>query len=519
MKKNIIYSLLILVLSLASCKDFLEENDPNRINLGNYFQSENDFNLAVNAAYAQLRGVYNSYSSWVMGEMRSDNTHYEYKGGDAAVLTAHRLAVADFTDDKFNTVTDDKWIAAYNTISAANTIIDHIDDITLSDESRDRILGEAKFIRALSYFELVRYYGGVPIYPKAPLSRAETYIPKSSVQEVYDFIIADATDAAAKLKAPTFPQTGRATKGSALTLLGDVYVTLKKYDLAETALKQVTLMGYDLWANYADAFQLANKNGKESVFEIQFNTALAAPQANSAASIYNFIPRMANTSVVTGINANNTTTQGGYNTPTQDLINSYEAGDKRLEASIAYAEGTYNASDDFTATAVRPSPGYVAPAGKVGVPFPKKFLHAHPIGLQSNDNWPIYRYSEVLLLLAESLNGQSGKSAQSLPYLNKVRERAFGAGLGIITTTDPIALKTIILHERRVELAFENKRWLDLVRTGNAITVMNAFGAAQKLKYTYLLPGSYNVTQDRLLFPIPNSEVLLNEKLKQNHGY
>jgi len=508
----------MLSLVQLSCKKFLDETNPNNVTLNSYFKTENDFNLAVSGAYSQLRGLYNNKSAWTMGEMRSDNTHYDYKSSDQAVATTNRYAVADFLDDKYNNQTPAKWNSGFNAVSAANVIIDHIDDITLSDASRNSILGQAKFIRALVYFDLVRYYGGLPIYPHAPLSREETYIPRSSVQDVYNLIIADATDAAAKLGATTFPQTGRATKGAALTLLGDVYVTTKRYAQAEAALKQVITMGYSLFQNYGDAFQLANKNGIESVFEIQFNTSLAIPQANTAASVYNFLPRMVNTLVVTGVSFNSITDVGGFNTPTQDLISAYESGDQRLDASIAMAEGTFNATDDFTATAVKSSVGYTAPAGKVGRPFPKKFLHAHAIGNQTNDDWPVYRYSEVLLLLAESLNEQ-GKSAEALPYLNLVRARAFGDASHNITTADQSALRATLLKERRVELAFENKRWLDLVRTNNAITVMNAFGAKQKAQYSYLQAGSYNVTQDRLLFPIPNAEILLNDKLTQNPGY
>lgn len=517
--KKIIY-LIIMVLSFMelSCKKFLDETNPNNITLDNYFKTENDFNLAVNGAYNQLRGLYNNKSAWIMGEMRSDNTHYDYKSSDQAVATVNRYSVADFLDDKYNNQTPPKWNAGFNTISAANVIIDHIDDITLPEASRNSILGQVKFIRALAYFDLVRYYGGLPIYPRAPLTRAETYIPRSSVQEVYNLIIEDATDAATRLAVAAFPQTGRATKGAALTLLGDVYMNLKKYDLAEAALKQVTVMGYTLFPSYGDAFQLSNKNGKESVFEIQFNTAVAVPQANVDASIYNFLPRMANTAVITGVTFNSITTVGGFNTPTQDLISAYEPGDLRLDASVSIAEGTFNATDDFTATAVKSVIGYTAPAGKVGRPFPKKFLHTHSIGNQTNDNWPVYRYAEVLLLLAESLNEQN-KGGEALPYLNAVRSRAFGNATANISNTDQTVLRAHILKERRVELAFENKRWLDLVRTGNAITVMNAFGVKQKALYPYLQSGSYNVIQDRLLFPIPNAEVLLNDKLVQNPGY
>lgn len=518
MKK--ISCLILVILSLAemSCKKFLSEVNPNNVTLDSYFKTQNDYDLAVNGAYSQLRGLYNNRSAWVMGEMRSDNTHYDYKSSDQAVATINRYQVADFLDDKYNNQTPPKWNLGFNAISAANVIIDHIDDIKLSDANRNAILGQAKFIRALVYFDLVRYYGGLPIYKRAPLSREETYIPRSSVQEVYDLIVADATDAAAKLSTTTFPQTGRATKGAALTLLGDVYLTLKKYDLAENALKQVTALGYALFPSYGDAFQLGNKNGKESIFEIQFNTGLAVPQANVEASIYNFLPRMVNTTVVTGVNFNSVTTVGGFNTPTQDLISAYETGDLRLDASIAIAEGTFNATDDFTATAVKSSVNYTAPPGKVGRPFPRKYLHTHTIGNQTNDNWPVYRYAEVLLLLAESLN-QQGKSGEALPYLNMVRERAFGNALHNIILTDQATLQATILKERRLELAFENKRWTDLVRSGTAIKVMNDFGVKQKAQYNYLQPGSYNVTQDRLLFPVPNAEILLNEKLTQNPGY
>jgi hypothetical protein len=271
-------------------------------------------------------------------------------------------------------------------------------------------------------------------------------------------------------------------------------------------------MGYTLLANYADVYAIANKNSKESIFEIQYTSSITG---QNSSFIYNFIPRMANSTVVTGTNQNTITDLGGFNTPTQDLISTYETGDKRLDASIAVAEGTYSSSDDFTATAVKSIVGYTPPAGKTGRPFTKKYLHAHALAGQTDDDWPVYRYAEALLLLAESLNEQ-GKSGEALPYLNQVRTRA---GLVASTETNQAALRAVILHERRVELAFENKRWLDLVRTGNAIPVMTAFGVKQKQLYSYLLPDSYNITQDRLLFPVPYSEMQLNTKLVQNHGY
>ena len=129
MKKISCLILVILSLVEISCKKFLSEVNPNNVTLGNYFKTQNDYDLAVNGAYSQLRGLYNNRSAWVMGEMRSDNTHYDYKSSDQAVATVNRYAVADFLDDKYNNQTPAKWNTAFNAISAANVIIDHIDDI------------------------------------------------------------------------------------------------------------------------------------------------------------------------------------------------------------------------------------------------------------------------------------------------------------------------------------------------------------------------------------------------------
>jgi len=521
MKRTILY-IFILIGGLASCKKFLVETPRTAQNSVDYFKTENDFKLAVNGAYAAVRDIYGSKTAWVMGEMRSDNTNYDYKPSDAALAVTQRNDVSNFLNDKFNAQTSDKWSKAYVVISRANAILDQIDGADFSEESKKQIIGQSRFLRALAYFELVKYYGGVPLYTHLINNPKEIYIKRSSVQEVYDVIIADAKDAIDKLDAPGFPQTGVATKGAALTLLADVYINQKKFPEAEPLLKQVTQLGYDLMASYADVFSTTLKNNKESVFEIQYNAGLATPQPSNF--IYNFIPRMSNSTGVTGVNQNTITDLGGFNTPTQDLINSYENGDTRLNASIAIAEGSWNASNDFVPTSntagasVKNIVGYTPPAGKIGRPFPRKFLHAHTLPNQTNDNWPVYRYAEVLLLLAEALNEQN-KPAEALTWLNKVRDRAFGAGVSPVATTDQATLRSIILHERRVELAFENKRWIDLVRTGNAITVMTAYGIAMKAKYSYLPANAFTVTKNSLLFPIPYSEMELNTQLEQNDGY
>ena len=176
-----------------------------------------------------------------------------------------------------------------------------------------------------------------------------------------------------------------------------------------------------------------------------------------------------------------------YNTPTPDLIAVYETGDERKNASI----------------------GFVSAGGKT-YPFVKKYLHPHAEFGITNDNWPVYRYAEVLLLLAEALNEQ-GKSSEALAFLNQVRTRA---GLGNVTST--AGLNDVILHERRTELAFENKRWLDLVRTGTAVSVITAYGQRVKAApAAYYYPAGFApvpaaFTDIKLTFPLPASEALLS---------
>ncbi len=512
------YTSLLLLICMAvfcSCSKFLNENPRTQQSVNNFFVTAGDFDQALNGAYSAVRGIYGSPSAWLMGEMRSDNTHYDYKASDQSLLVVQRNNIADFTDDKYNGQSSPKWGADFNAIAAVNNILDHMGNGVLKDTAQSRIRGESLFLRALSYYDLVKYYGAVPIYLHEVQNRDETYVGRSSVDEVYNLIIADLTEAGQKLAAPAFPQSGRATKGAAYTLLADVYLSKKAYAQAEGLLKQVVQMGYALLPSYASVYDLANKNSRESVFEIQYN---ASQQGQWSNFIYNFIPRMTNSAIITGPSQNTVTNLGGFNMPTDDLIKDYEPGDSRLEASIDIAEGSFDVNDNFICTAVKPVAGYVAPAGKIGRPFIQKYLHTHSIASQTNDNWPVYRYAEVLLLLAEALNEQ-GKGNEALQYLNMVRQRAFGAGQGLIATTDKTELQRIILHERRVELAFENKRWYDLVRSGKAIEIMTAFGLKQKKQYSYLSPDSYNITPTRLLFPVPNTEILLNPKLTQNDGY
>lgn len=494
---------------LASCsKDFLQRTPESSITDGSFFKEEAHFSQALVGAYASLRGVKGSRAAYVMGEMRSDNTFYEYNSTDRGVQYINMELADGFLDDASSNVTPEMYNTAYAAISRSNSIISSSANVELKPEFLDPVVGQAKFIRALCYFDLVRYYGAVPLYMSKVTGEADAYLQRSSVADVYTAIEDDLKDAIAKLAVPVFPQVGRANKGAAKMLLADVYITQKKFDLAYPELNDLMTMGYDLLDDYGDVFELANKNSVESIFEVQYQQG---NQGQQSAFVYAFLPITDDASMLTG--ATGRVSAGGWNVPTQEMINTYETDDARLSASISIIEGT-GPVGQMVIDAVKSPVGYVTPPGKRSYKFINKFLNPHSLLNNTDDNFPVYRFSEALLAMAETLN-ELDRSAEALPFLNRVRDRA---GLDDITTTNKAALKDIILHERRVELAFENKRWHDLVRTGKAIEVMTANGEYLKTLYPNLATNSYNLNQDKLLFAIPLREIQIGS-LEQNKGY
>src|SRR5690606_17397647 len=193
-------------------------------------------------------------NSWVMGEMRSDNTHYDInRGADASIATIARLAVTDFLDDDGNGVTNGKYNGSYVGISRANTILDRINEVAMDAGKKEQIIAEAKFLRAFFYFELVRYYGGVPLYIHEVRNAQEASLQRATVEEVYAQILTDATEAAETLP-PKARELGRASKAAAQMLLGYVYLTQKNYPAAEEVLRAITGYGYSLLSNYRSIF-------------------------------------------------------------------------------------------------------------------------------------------------------------------------------------------------------------------------------------------------------------------------
>ena len=484
--KTKIIAIAILVILVSACKkSFLEIPSETDLSTPLYFKSQSDFQQAINGAYAPLRGAYNGTNgAWTMGELRSDNTTYKYNPNDRGTINPEYIA--DFQDDNSSTTTPNKYVSDYQVIARTNQILSLIDGVDFDATAKNNIKGQALFLRAFAYFDLVQYFGSVPLHLKPATTLDETALPLSTPDDVYKQIIADAQQAATLLPDKAAQEPGRVTSGSAKTLLGNVYIVLKRWADAETTLRTVT--GYSLLGNYSDVYEVSNKNNSESIFEIQYKEGTEGLQSNF---FYTYLVQPITAqeiTAVTGIPENSRSIEG-YNIPTPDIIAAYEANDKRKAASI----------------------GFITAAG-VSYPFIKKYLHTHALSDNTNDNWPVYRYAEVLLLLAEAVNEQ-GKTPDALPFINQIRTRA---GLPATTASGQTEVRNAIIQERRVELAFENKRWLDLVHFGIADQVMKAYGTRVKAnpQAYYFPPGNgpapASYTNIRLLFPIPASEVALN---------
>jgi hypothetical protein len=502
MKKNIITT-IILIATFSSCSDFLDIKPQTTLPTGNFFKTQTDFEQAVTGIYAPLQAIYNQ--DWQLTELRSDNTYFIYNIGNRGGKPTEDIAT--FTVETNNATVINQWTNDYLVIARANEMLAKIDGVTFTQTVKDNLKGQALFLRAFAYFDLVRKFGGVPLFLIPPTSYKETFKKRSTAAEVYDQIIKDAKDAALLLPTKTVQTIGRPSSGAANTLLADVYMMQGKWAEAETALLTVTTMGYSLLPNYADIFKPTNKGNNEVIFDIGYVTGTAQPLFNAAP--YAFLPATPNPAVITGVSPANANGGGSLNIPTPELIAAYESQviDTRFSASIGFFTG---------AGALVGIPTYT------NQPYVKKYLHPHAVYGQTDVNWPVYRYAEVLLMLAECLNEQNKTGA--LGYLNQVRTRA---GLANKASATQAALKDDILQERRVELAFENKRWFDLIRAGKAVSVMSAFGASVKANpqnYYYVTgnippPNSFNITPNLLVYPIPVTEIVVNSELTQNPGY
>ncbi|SDF39397.1 RagB/SusD domain-containing protein [Dyadobacter soli] len=473
---------------MAGCGDkFLTVNPETALSSNNFFTSESDFKQAVNATYEPFRQMYNE-RAWVLEEMHSDNTYYARNVLYGAVDPTEN--VADFAVPTANGITANDNVLVqyrlnYRVIARANQVIALIDGIDFDAKSKANLKGQAQFLRAFAYFDLVRLFGKVPLHLVPATGRDDAPQPLATTEAIYDQIEKDAKDAIAGLYDKSVQEAGRVTSGTARLLLANLYITQKKWGNAETLLKEIVTSGqYSLMPDYNDAFSFtgSNKNNKESLFEIQYMEGSAGYNGNQ---IYRFIPSpitAAEIAPITGTANPQQTSQESNNIPTPDLIAAYETGDKRKDISIGYVTLSGSAVENKT------------------YPYIKKYARPHAIHQNTGQNWPVYRYAEVLLFLAEALN-EGGKPADAATYLNQVRTRA---GLAASKASSQADMREAIFKERRVELAFENKRWFDLTRTGRVKEIIGAYGAKVKAN-----PAAYYFPKGAV--PPPNAFTVLDD--------
>ncbi|MFC4141312.1 RagB/SusD family nutrient uptake outer membrane protein [Pedobacter mendelii] len=474
-KKIIICSISMLMLSLAitSCKkSFVEITPKGIIPVNTFYNTEIDIKSALTGAYSSLRPIYNE--QYGFGELPSDNAQTY---GESEVLYGEQDKL---TWTAVSTNLQNAWARFYATIAYSNIVLDHVNTPVMTAANRNGYIGQAKFIRALMYFNLVRMYGGVPLVLNEITSETQAYTyNRTSDQEVYAQIEKDLTEAAAVLPASySGADIGRATSIAANALLGKVLMFQKKFTQAEPVLAGVaatvgTLLPYD------QVFGFGKDNNKDIIFAVQY---LGGGFGEGNTFARSFVPQPSGTTItaVTG-NSNNS--------GTKDLYDTFEPGDNRLNTAI----GVYS-------------------AGTLVYYYAKKFVYQSVGANSEGDNdWPILRYADVVLLYAEALN-ENGKTPEALTQLNLVRTRSNLAPKLGLSQTDT---RTTIYHERRVELCFEGERWFDLNRWGIMVTTMQA----HKTNYPSVNGQIGNIVSTLALYPIPNRERQLNPKLTQNPGY
>lgn len=484
LKYNLI-AIALLGFSFSSCSDFLEQNPQTDLSENDFYKTADDILSAVNGAYSSLQEG-DIYGNWyVFGEIPSDNTRNQLSG---SVTTQNEFD--QFYIDTQNSMIANFWKAAYKVINRTNTILGRIDGIEINTELANRYKLECKFIRALMYFNLVRVYGDVPLVLKE-ISISESYdILREPKENVYNQIISDLKEAQDLPVSYSTAEDGRATQGAAKALLANVYMTLHKYAEAETILAEIINSGrYSLLENtpgslnidgYKNVFSPVNHNSKEGIFEIQFLKGGYGEGSNYA---NNFAPENSGTNVVAVGGT------GGNNIPEMDIYNAYEEGDLRRDFSMSLGYYDNRKNNEWVESR------YVC-----------KFMDVPYQNNDASNNYPVIRYADVILMYAEALN-QNGKTAEACKYLNMTRRRGFGYQT---TETSPVDLQTtdkaqfalMVEQERRVELAFENHRWFDLIRTGRAVEVMRSKG--------------FSLNETNLICPIPQKQIDVNPKLTQN---
>lgn len=485
---RVLPKVLMLMLPLAAgCRDLLVESPKNQLTIENFYQTEADARSAIAAAYRPLAdGPLFGTAMKTALIIAADYARSGLAEENEQITALSRLAW-DATTPRVT----DPWFGWYDIIAQSNVLLEKLPGAQMPEAARTRIAGEAKFLRALGYFYLVRLYGDVPLVTTTKEQAGQP--SRTPKEQVFAQIVKDAQEAEAGLPVSwDAPNKGRAPKAAAQTLLAELHLwrssaeQKNEWQQAADAAQRVIAAGtYILEPNYIDAFLPGSQNRREEIFAAQASSAANAPTIRAADLFY---PRQM------GANA-----AGGFASviPLQWHLDSYARGDYRREVSY-FTTGR-------TATGAT-------------VTFPPHVYKFRPTARPGPQdvNAPIYRYAEVLLFHAEALN-ELGRTSEAVASLNQVRARA-RRGTGAETRAQPAnyagpltaaAVRDTIFEERRIETAFEADRWFDLVRRGPEFF--------QRMLARDPLATDVQLTD--MLWPIPQREIAVNPNLTQNPGY
>ncbi|MCF8295098.1 MAG: RagB/SusD family nutrient uptake outer membrane protein [Bacteroidales bacterium] len=493
MKKFTSYTILsVLFLMMwvpfACTDDFVKVSPAYSIDSENYFNSEDDYYQALVASYDLLQST---YLNAILGEIASDNT---LCGGESPTDVIGWQQVDDMIHTSTNSNLKDLWNWMFAGVQRTNYFMEFSDKIDF--EGKEEMIAEIRFLRAYYQFELVKWFGPIPVKPDARFQLGdETRYPRLPVSEVYAYMEQDLL-AAIDLLPVTPEQTGRVTKGAAQALLGKIYLYQEKFAESAAVLEVLIAEGhYSLVTDYSLLFENEGENGPESVFEVQYTDlegagfgCLQCSEGNVAVGF----------SGVRGYSGPLFTSGFSFNVPTQEAVNQFEAGDKRKDVAIL----------DIVAWAAETSASYTSGNEHTGY-FNRKYIPRkrsdeaqNDLNLTNPNNYRAIRYADVLLMAAEALNRGAISDSRAQTYLNQVRRRAFGDVYHDITYSGT-ALTEAIYHERRVELMGEGHHFFDLVRTGRAAAEIDGFVAGKNE-----------------VFPLPIEEIdFSNGKWNQNDNY
>ena len=543
--KNIsVICVLCSVFSFFGCKDYLTEIEPGTTLLEDFYTSTDAAVQNITGCYTPLMWEFNNtyLCEWFIGDIASDDA---IKGGGSTTDMADSYDIENWRTTSQNTLLLDFYRAQYQGIGRCNMALEQIGkmeigiDKDFTQEMKNRLLGEAYFLRAYYYFRLVRIYAGVPMPLKVLRSSEDWGMPRSSVNEVFTQILADLEQANAylwKKSEYNVVDLGRATKGAAQAMLMKVNLYMaspywrEQDGVTRTGIeksvsdcyKDAKVWGdsiiasgeYDLCPNYEDNFTIAGENGIESVFEIQYAEVAWGDYGEgfgySAGSFTQILVRSRNSSIGGG---------WGFNHPTQNLYNEFEAADSiRRDVAILIPsiaiDSAYTPQSDETYLGnnmLNNKYGMYRDPKEVGGGFGKWTPHDSRGPLNNRQ----IRYADVLLMYAEACLG-TGDAGTAKTYIDKVRARV---GLPGVAAADDATLR----HERRCELAMEGHRWFDLVRwQGVDSQGLKKHMDAYKLTETADAQHHMNefIAGKHEIFPIPQEEIQLNPtKMEQNPKY